>query len=65
MFGKVAETPQRETTPFHPRSPYAVAKVFAHHMTVQYREAYGSSPATGYCSTMSRRAAAAPSSPAR
>ena len=41
MFGKVAETPQRETTPFHPRSPYAVAKVFGHWMTVQYREAYG------------------------
>jgi len=41
MFGKVAETPQSERTPFHPRSPYAVAKVFAHHMTVHYREAYG------------------------
>ena len=41
MFGKVAERPQRETTPFYPRSPYAVAKVFAHWMTVQYREAYG------------------------
>ena len=41
MFGKVLETPQRETTPFYPRSPYAVAKVFAHHMTVQYREAHG------------------------
>jgi GDPmannose 4,6-dehydratase len=40
MFGKVLETPQRETTPFYPRSPYAVAKVFAHQMTVQYREAY-------------------------
>ena len=41
MFGKVAETPQRETTPFYPRSPYGVSKVFAHWMTVQYREAYG------------------------
>ncbi|MEA2528013.1 MAG: GDPmannose 4,6-dehydratase [Thermomicrobiales bacterium] len=41
MYGKVVETPQRETTPFHPRSPYAVAKVFAHHLTVNYREAYG------------------------
>lgn len=40
MFGKVLETPQRETTPFYPRSPYAVAKVFGHQMTVQYREAY-------------------------
>ena len=41
MFGKVRETPQRETTPFHPRSPYGVAKVFGHHLTVNYRESYG------------------------
>ena len=41
MFGKAAEVPQRETTPFHPRSPYACAKVFAYHQTVNYREAYG------------------------
>ncbi len=41
MFGKVRETPQRETTPFHPRSPYGVAKVYAHHMTRVYRESYG------------------------
>jgi len=41
MFGKVAESPQSETTPFYPRSPYAVSKVFAHWMTIQYREAYG------------------------
>jgi len=40
MFGKVVETPQRETTPFYPRSPYACAKVFAYHTTVNYREAY-------------------------
>ena len=40
MFGKAIEVPQRETTPFYPRSPYAVSKVFAHWMTVQYREAY-------------------------
>jgi GDPmannose 4,6-dehydratase len=40
MFGKVRETPQRETTPFHPRSPYGVAKVYAHHITVNYRESY-------------------------
>jgi len=41
MYGGVAETPQTETTPFHPRSPYAIAKVFAHSMTVEYRDAYG------------------------
>ncbi len=41
MFGRVAEVPQRETTPFHPRSPYACAKVYAHWQTVNYREAYG------------------------
>ncbi|HEX9565833.1 MAG TPA: GDP-mannose 4,6-dehydratase [Gemmatimonadaceae bacterium] len=41
MFGKVVETPQSETTPFHPRSPYACAKVFAHQITINYRESYG------------------------
>ncbi len=41
MYGKVLEVPQNENTPFYPRSPYAVAKVFAHHITVNYREAYG------------------------
>jgi GDPmannose 4,6-dehydratase len=41
MFGKVVETPQKETTPFYPRSPYAVGKVFSYWMTVNYREAYG------------------------
>jgi len=40
MFGKVRETPQNELTPFHPRSPYGVAKCFAHYTCVQYREAY-------------------------
>ncbi len=40
MFGKAAEVPQKETTPFHPRSPYACAKVYAHWQTVNYREAY-------------------------
>ena len=41
MFGNVEEIPQRETTPFHPRSPYGVAKVYGHWMTVNYRESYG------------------------
>ncbi len=40
MFGKVVETPQRETTPFYPRSPYGVAKVYGHWITVNYRESY-------------------------
>ena len=41
MFGKAHETPQRETTPFYPRSPYGVAKVYGHWITVNYRESYG------------------------
>lgn len=41
LFGKVRETPQRETTPFYPRSPYGVAKLYAYWITVNYREAYG------------------------
>jgi len=41
MFGKALETPQRETTPFYPRSPYGVAKVYGHWITVNYRESYG------------------------
>ncbi|MDQ3950151.1 MAG: GDP-mannose 4,6-dehydratase [Gemmatimonadota bacterium] len=41
MFGKVAESPQRETTPFYPRSPYGVAKVYGHWITVNYRESFG------------------------
>jgi len=41
MFGQTSEVPQRETTPFAPRSPYACAKVYAHHITRNYREAYG------------------------
>jgi len=47
MFGKVRETPQNELTAFHPRSPYGVAKVFGHHMTVNYREAYGLHASSG------------------
>ena len=41
MFGKVHEVPQTETTPFHPRSPYGVAKVYGHWITLNYRESYG------------------------
>jgi GDPmannose 4,6-dehydratase len=41
MFGKVAQVPQTETTPLWPRSPYGVSKVFAHYMTINYRESYG------------------------
>lgn len=47
MFGLVRETPQRETTPFHPRSPYGVAKLYAHWITVNYREAYGLHASSG------------------
>jgi len=41
LYGKAQETPQTEKTPFHPRSPYAIAKLYAHWMTINYREAYG------------------------
>jgi GDPmannose 4,6-dehydratase len=47
MFGKVRETPQTELTPFHPRSPYAVAKAFSHYATVNYREAFGIHASSG------------------
>ena len=47
MFGKVREVPQTELTPFHPRSPYAVAKTYGHHITVNYRESYGLYAASG------------------
>src|SRR5436853_2055703 len=47
MFGKVQETPQRETTPFYPRSPYGVAKVYGHWITVNYRESYGMHASSG------------------
>jgi GDPmannose 4,6-dehydratase len=47
MFGKVQETPQRESTPFHPRSPYGVSKVAGFHLTRNYREAYGMFCASG------------------
>lgn len=47
MFGKVHETPQNELTPFHPRSPYGVAKVYGHWITVNYRESYGLHASSG------------------
>src|SRR5690349_9024035 len=47
MFGKVQETPQTETTPFYPRSPYGVAKVYGHHITVNYRESYNLHASSG------------------
>jgi GDPmannose 4,6-dehydratase len=47
MFGKVRETPQTESTPFYPRSPYGVAKAYGHHITVNYRESYDLFAASG------------------
>jgi GDPmannose 4,6-dehydratase len=47
MFGKVCEVPQKETTPFYPRSPYGVAKVYGHWITVNYRESYGIHASSG------------------
>ena len=47
MFGKVREVPQKETTPFYPRSPYGVAKVYGHWITVNYRESYGLHASSG------------------
>jgi GDPmannose 4,6-dehydratase len=47
MFGKVQEVPQKETTPFYPRSPYGAAKVYAYWITVNYREAYGMHASNG------------------
>jgi GDPmannose 4,6-dehydratase len=49
MFGKVHETPQNETTPFYPRSPYGVAKVYAHWITINYRESYNIFACSGIC----------------
>mgnify|MGYP003377704119 CR=1 FL=1 len=47
MFGKVVEVPQRETTPFYPRSPYGVAQVYGHWITVNYRESHDLHPSSG------------------
>jgi UDP-glucose 4-epimerase len=64
MFGLIAETPQTEATPFHPRSPYGVAKLYAHWITINIARHPGCTPATASCSTTSRRCAARPASPA-
>ena len=65
MFGLVQENPQTEATPFHPRSPYGVAKVFGHWMASTTARATGCTSRTASSSTTSRRAAARTSSPAR
>jgi GDPmannose 4,6-dehydratase len=65
MFGKVREVPQTELTPFYPRSPYGVSKVFAHYITVNYRESYDLFAVSGSCSTTSRLAAVSSSSRVR
>lgn len=49
MFGSTTEVPQKETTPFHPRSPYAVAKVYGHYITVNYKESYDMFNCSGIC----------------
>ena len=65
MFGKVQAIPQVEDTPFYPRSPYGVAKLYAHWMTVNYRESYGIFGSSGILFNHESRCAAANSSPAR
>ena len=65
MFGKVQEVPQRESTPLHPRSPYGVAKVYGHWITVNYRESYGLHATSGILFNHESPAAASSSSRAR
>src|SRR5829696_5884561 len=62
MYGKVREVPQTELTPFYPRSPYGVSKVFAHYITVNYRESYDLFAVSRCSSITSRRGAASNSS---
>jgi GDPmannose 4,6-dehydratase len=62
MYGKVQETPQSETTPFYPRSPYGAAKLYAYWITVNYREAYGIHASNGILFNHEARSAAKPSS---
>jgi GDP-D-mannose dehydratase len=61
MFGQVQEVPQRETTPFYPRSPYGAAKVYGYWITVNYREAYGLHASNGILFNHESRSAARPS----
>ena len=65
MFGKVREVPQNETTPFYPRSPYGVAKVYGHFITVNYRESYGLHATSGILFNHESPAGDSSSSPAR
>ena len=66
MYGKVQEVPQVETTPFLPRSPYACAKVYAHWLTVNYRESYNMhTKAVEYSSIMNLQEEVKPSLPAK
>jgi GDPmannose 4,6-dehydratase len=65
MFGKVREVPQTELTPFYPRSPYGVSKVYGHYITVNYPRATASTPAPASSSITSRRAGGSSSSRAR
>ena len=65
LYGKAVQTPQSETTPFYPRSPYAAAKAYAFYVTRNYREATASSPPTASSSTTSPSVGAKPSSRAR
>ncbi len=65
LYGLVQEIPQKETTPFYPRSPYAVAKLYAYWITVNYRESYGMYACNGILFNHESRAAAKLSLPAK
>jgi GDP-mannose 4,6-dehydratase len=65
MYGLIQEAEQDEKTPFYPRSPYAVAKLYGHWITVNYRESFGMHASSASCSTTRARCAASSSSPAR
>ena len=65
MYGLVQETPQKETTPFYPRSPYGVAKLYGYWITVNYREAYGLHASNGILFNLNHPFAEKPSSPGK